>query len=266
MLPRLTRKLIADGRRVLVVWSVAVALFSLIYMSSFSNFKNDIEQARDAQDRFPGAIASFIGGVADMSVGAGYLQTVVFRFFIPLLVIACAVTWGARVVATPEESGSLDLLLSLPLTRRKFLLERMLAMAIAVTVVSVVVWSITLFMNARLDMGVGFAAVTATCLGLYLVGLCFGTLAITISAFVGHRAFVLGATAGVAFSTYLLRSLAVENDAIKPLRWLSPFHYYLGNDPLFNGFAVGYLLVLAALVALLALLAVVAFVRRDIAT
>lgn len=266
MLPDLTRKTLLDGRRALIGWTTGIGLFTLVYTSSFSSFQGNAQQAKDAQERIPEGLASLMGGVGDLSTGAGYLQTVVFQLFLPLLVIACATAWGNRAVAQVEEAGSLDLLLSVPISRRRFIAERFLALAIGVALVTLVVWLIVLAMNAGLDMGVGFSRITATCLGLFLVGLGFGSLALAVGAFVGRRSVVLSVTGAAALGTYLLRSLSLDHEAIGPLRWLSPFQYYLGGNPLYNGFHPGHLAVLAFLVAALAAVAAMVFDRRDIAT
>ncbi|WP_371658307.1 ABC transporter permease [Streptomyces sp. NBC_00280] len=266
MLPSLTSKTLRDSRRGMIGWIAGIGLFTLFYTANFSSFQGKSEEAADAADRIPDGVASVMGGVGDISTGAGYLQTVVFQLFLPLLVICAAVMWGNRAVAHPEESGSIDLLLSIPISRRRFIAERFLAMAIGVVAACTVVWLAVLAMNANLDMGVGFAEITATVLGLILVSLAFGTFALAVSAFVGRKSIVLSVTGVVALGTYLLRSYSVDHEAVRPLRWISPFQYYLGNNPLQNGFHAGYVLVLVLFVAVLALVAVTAFDRRDVGT
>lgn len=264
MSPDVMSKTLRDGRRGLLGWLVGVGLFTLIYSSSFSSFQDNQKEAASAKDRIPEGLASLMGGVGDLSTGAGYLQTVVFQLFLPLLVICAAVMWGNRAIAHPEESGSLDLLLSIPISRRRFVTERFLAMAVGTVAACVVVWLVLLGMNAKLGMDVGFDRLTAATTGLLLTCLVFGTFALAVSAFVGRRAVVLSVTGVVALGMYLLRSFSLDHEAIAPLRWLSPFHYYLGNDPLHHGFHLGHLAVLAAMTAVLAAVAVVAFERRDV--
>lgn len=266
LLPSLTRKTLRDGRRALIGWTVGTGLFVLIYATSFSSFQENPQSAQDTTERIPGGVASLVGGVGDLSSGAGFLQAVVFQLFAPLLVVACAIAWGNTAVANPEESGSLDLWMSLPTSRRRFLAERAAAVGIAVLTVGLVVYLVVLGNNYALDMDVGFAEITAACLGLLLVGLVFAALALAVSAFVGRRAIVLTVAGVVAVVTYLLRTLGIEYEAIEPLRWLSPFQYYLGAEPLQNGFAWGHLTVLAALAAALTAIALAAFDRRDLGT
>jgi ABC-2 type transport system permease protein len=92
----------------------------------------------------------------------------------------------------------------------------------------------------------------------------FGSLALAVSAFAGRRPVVLATTGSITLASYLLHALGNQLDAVRPLRWLSPFRYYLGADPLHTGFHHGYLLVLAGITVILVGVAVVAFERRDL--
>ena len=52
--------------------------------------------------------------------------------------------------------------------------------------------------------------------------------------------------------------------ALDWLKYLSPFYYYAGNDPLAEGVDLGHLLVLAVVSAVLTAVAVVTIDRRDL--
>ncbi|MEO3926814.1 ABC transporter permease subunit [Micromonosporaceae bacterium B7E4] len=264
MIPSLIRKTLRDYRRSMIGWMIGIGAFVTIYVSSWSQFDSDPAAAESAANRIPQGMQTALG-FQDLSSGAGYLQAVIYTVFVPLLLIMAATTFGTRAIAGPEDAGVLDLLLANPVSRPRFVLQRFAALTAAVVAVGAVVWVLVLVLAAALDMDVAASRISAASLGLLLVGLCFGTLALTVSAFAGRRPIVLATTGSVALATYLLHTLGNQFDVIRPLRWLSPFHYYLGADPLHTGFHVGYLAVLAGVSVLLVAVAAVAFERRDLA-
>ena len=69
---------------------------------------------------------------------------------------------------------------------------------------------------------------------------------------------------GAALFFHLFNSLGALNDGLADLGWLTPFSYYLGNDPLNNGIDWVDAAVLATLSAILIGLSFVLFQRRDI--
>ena len=64
---------------------------------------------------------------------------------------------------------------------------------------------------------------------------------------------------------YLVNALRPAADILEPARFVTPFYYYIGADPLSNGLDPAHAAVLAVATVLLFLVAVVTFERRDIA-
>ena len=70
----------------------------------------------------------------------------------------------------------------------------------------------------------------------------------------------MGATLGFHILTYLARL----NESLTDLARLSPFHYYLGSDPLNNGVDRGDAVLVVTLSVVLIGLSLTLFQRRDI--
>ena len=73
-----------------------------------------------------------------------------------------------------------------------------------------------------------------------------------------------GGAAGFAVLGFLINGFAPLVDGIHWLKYLSPFYYYAGHDPLASGVDVGDLAVLVAASLVLTALAVAGFRRRDL--
>jgi ABC-2 type transport system permease protein len=260
-MPSLVRRTLREYRRAVIGWAVGVAAFVAIYVGYYAQIKNNPTLLK--QDSVPKGMRDFIG-VADFTSAVGYLEGSVYGLLGPLLLIMFAAILGTRGVAGPEESGVLDLLMSNPIGRRRFVVERFSAFAALVIAVCLVPWVLVLIYDNSLNMGISAANVSAASLGLMLLALCFGTLAFAVGAATGNRSTALAVTGAAAVVSYLIRSLGNISGAIRPLRWISPFHYYLGGNPLQSGFQVGYLLVLVVIVAALAVVGLFTFERRDL--
>jgi ABC-2 type transport system permease protein len=158
----------------------------------------------------------------------------------------------------------MDLFLANPISRRGFVAQRAAALVAVVTGLGLVLWFVPLVLSQAIGMGVSAANVSAAGVGLLLLGLFCGMLALAVGAYTGRRASALGVAGAVAVAGYVVHGLSENVSWLGPWRWISPFHYYLDADPLHRGFNVGYLLVLVAASAVLLVAALVTFDRRDV--
>jgi ABC-2 type transport system permease protein len=260
MLPALVRKTWRDDRRALIGWTAGVAAFTAIYTSFYSQFQGAAELKQDA---LPQGMLDFLG-IQDMLSPAGYLQATVFSLIGPLLVLMCGVTLTARTIARPEEDGGMELLLVIPLSRRVFAVQRLAATGVALTVVAAVPWILLSVIVPAIGMDISLSNVAAACAGLVALVWCFAGIAFLTGAATGRRGHVLAITGVLGVATYMANAIAGISDSLSWLKWLSPFHYFIGTDPLHTGWHPVELLVLVAVGAVTAIAGVMLFDRRDV--
>jgi ABC-2 type transport system permease protein len=252
-------KTLWDNRRVLVVWAIATSLLAMMYAGFYPQL------TENSTANIPEALEGF--NLNDVSSAAGYLQGSVFGLLVPLLVTFYGAATGARMISADEESGHLDLLLAHPLSRTRMVMQRFAALATGAVAIAAVVLLAMLAIrgSAELD-SVSVGEFTAQCLNLALLAITFGALATSIGAALGKgRAIVFGATAGTGVLAYAVNGFAPQIHA-DWLQKLTPFHYYIGVEPLKNGFQPADTAVLFALSAVLVTVGVWRFNRRDLAT
>ncbi|GGZ20121.1 ABC transporter permease subunit [Streptomyces poonensis] len=250
-------KTLFDNRRILAVWALATGLLAMAYAGFYPQL------TADASDSVPEAMRGF--GFDDLTSAAGYLQGAVFGLLVPLLVTFYGAATGARMISADEESGYLDLLLAHPVSRTRLLLHRIAALATGAVLIAAVVLGALLAVrtSAELD-SISAAGFTAQAVNLALLALVFGALATGIGAATGKgRATVFGVTAGTGVLAYAFHGFAPQIGA-DWLRHLTPFHYYIGGEPLKNGFQLADAGVLTATSAVLIGLGAWRFDRRDI--
>ncbi len=259
MLPALVRKTWRDDRRAIIGWSVGVAAFTTIYTAFYPQFQGAAELKNNA---LPEDMLEFLG-IQDMTSGVGYLQATIYSLIGPLLVIMAGITLAVRTIARPEEDGGMELLLANPLTRKAFAAQRLTATLAAVTAIAAIPWLLVAILAPATGMAVPQSNIAATSAGLILLVWCFTGIAFLIGAITGRRGHVLAITGTLAVTTYLAEAISGLIDGAGWLRWLSPFHYFIGTDPLRTGWHVGPLALLAV-AAGTAVAGIIAFDRRDV--
>ncbi|MEV6927619.1 ABC transporter permease subunit [Dactylosporangium sp. NPDC051485] len=246
-----------NNRRIFTVWAVATGLLAMMYASFYPQI------SADAMTNVPEAMQGF--GFNDTATAAGYLQGAVFGLLVPLLATFYGAATGARMISADEESGYLDLLLAYPLGRTRLLLHRYAALATGATAIAATVLGAVLAVRSTANLDtITVSGFTAQALHLTLLGLWFGALATAIGAATGQgRATVFGITAGIGVATYALHGFAPQIGA-EWLRYLTPFHYYIGGEPLRNGFLPTDAAVLAATTIILLAAGAWRLGRRDL--
>jgi ABC-2 type transport system permease protein len=258
-------KSLRDYRRALIWWMLGISAFLTVYLSIYENVRQDPATFNaQAMAKVPGALRDLMGGLGDLSIGAGYLQSVVYQLFVPMLFIVCATLLANRAIAQPEETGTLELVVTLPVDRKRLVLQRFSALVVALLAVAVVTLAVVWAVGESVQIGVPFDRLLAAQTGVFLLGLFAGTVALTVGAATGRKV-IASAVVGVwIVAGYMVVTVGRSVDAISWLKWLSPFHYYAEGRPLYEGLPVGDYLVLAGATAVLVLTAVLAFDRRDV--
>jgi ABC-2 type transport system permease protein len=172
---------------------------------------------------------------------------------------------GARAVAGDEEAGTLDLVLAHPVSRRGLALRRLGAALTGMAVLAVVLFALMVALRAPFELeAVSISGLLAINIQLALFGATFGALAFAVGAATGRRAAALGVSAGTAVLAYLANSVFPQVAALEWTRTLSPFHWYLGGDPLTDGLQWPGTLALTGTTLVLATAGTYLFTRRDL--
>jgi ABC-2 type transport system permease protein len=212
-------------------------------------------------DAFPESMLAFFGG-GNLSTPEGFYQIESFGLVAPIAIMVVTITLGAKALAGEEADRTMGLLLAQPVSRSRVLAEKMFTMVLFGVLVAVVTFTGVVAGNALGSMGMDIGHIAAACVQLALVGLLFGALALLMSAATGLVSVAVWVPVAAALAGHVVNAMAELQGAA----WgtVSPFHYYLGSDPLTSGMAWGDAAVLAALTVVLLGLAFPAFARRDL--
>lgn len=257
-------KTLRDQRKSLSWWTLGFVGTVLLYTAFWPSIRENGAQLTKYVENMPEFVRNMIGGV-DYATPEGYIQSEVFSFLGPILLLVYAIGAGSRAIAGEEEAGSLDLLLSVPVRRRRVLLDKFWAMLAATFWLTLAMWLALLAFGPVFDLRPGLEGFTAASANLFLLAAAFGTVALAVGAVTGSKGLAVGVPSGVALITFILNTLAPSVDWLEPYRVLSPFYYYSGGNPILNGLDPWHASVLGAITVVALGFALWAFERRDLA-
>lgn len=255
-------KTLRDQQRGLIGWSLGTALTVVIMAAIWPSF-SDIDISV-LMEQYPEALKEAFN-ITDMGTGTGYLNGELFSLMVPAIFIIFAVGRGARLIAGEEEDGTLDLLATMPISRRRILLEKAGALCLEVAALAVVllvsVWLGGLVFG--LDIPLLHAAIGAVT--MFFIGVEFGLISLALGAATGRQGLTVGISAALAGLAYLLYLMAQLVDGLRPLRYASPFYQAISEGPIGPNLPPITLATIAVGGVALAA-SVVVFDRRDLAS
>lgn len=244
-------------------WGLGLTVYGLLTLTFYPSVQASAEPLLEYMENLPAGMRAFLGSIEAFTSPGGFLELEFLNYYILLLGIY-AIIAGGTVVAGEEEAGTLDLLLALPLSRPRVLLERWAGLALSLVSAAVVLflgmWASAVLVGYPLGSRDMAVAVFGGLPGVIFIL----SLTVLLSALLRRRRQAGLVAAGWAVGSFLLTGLGRVSESIEPYRPLSYLTYF--EAPLTRGvdWAAGALVLAAALVMVLA--AALAFRRRDILT
>jgi ABC-2 type transport system permease protein len=255
-------KTLRDLRKGFIGWTIGtVALVGFVVLSW--PFIRDIDMS--FLDQYPAEVRELFNFDA-INTGPGYLNSQLFTSMLPIMFIVYGIGAGARLLAREEETRTMDVLLSTPLSRTRLMLDKAAGAATGLMALGVVVFASIWAMAGLADMGVSARYAAGASLAMVLLGLLYGAIAYSVTALTGKRSMAIAVSVSLAVAGYVFYLMAALVDGLEGWKWITPFHHAIGVGPAIDGSAgipLGYSwLALAAIVVVIAVRP--AFCRRDI--
>jgi len=251
----------ASDHQGLLVATGAIMFYMSLLIGIFWRFLP--ESIFAALENFPDAIIAMVGG-ANMASAEGWFQAEIFSLTAPVAGFALTIVMGSKALAGEESNHTMDLLLSNPVRRSRIILEKtgaMAAYALLLGLMTLVGAWLGAFLGGAEVSWTGFVA---TSLLFSLLSMVMGGVALMLSAATGSTRLANYGAVGVAIVSYFVFSFLPLSERLADWARLSPFHYYLGSNPLVDGLDWAHAGILAGLVVLLVGLSIPLFQRRDV--
>ena len=215
--------------------------------------------------KLPAAVEAFFGGDLSIATGAGFMSAEFFSW-VPILLIVYAVIQGTGAIAGEESSGTMDLLLAQPLGRRSLVLQKIAAACVGSVLIVAIGWLGFLVSVPFVDIGVPLTDTAVACANMLPITLLFFSMSLWLGAVMPNRSTASGAVIGLATAAYFINTLANGVEALRNLRYGTPFYYYGAGLPLVDGIDWPHVGLLLGVSALLMLLTLRTFGQRDVTT
>jgi ABC-type transport system involved in multi-copper enzyme maturation permease subunit len=229
LLPALMRRSATQARFVLLGSLGLLAGLQVVIVGQASALEEAHGFSRMA-DLVPAFLQRGLGNKSFLLVT--FKGTVAFGYFHPVVatLIAVLAIYFVTEPAHEVESGLVDVTLARSVPRH-VLVTRSLLLATAAVAVAVLLMAAGTRLGLRLfgspEFDAPSAAVTARLL-LHLAGvaLCFAGFGLAVAAGARRWSTAFTAAALTAVLMYLVDFLAIGWPVLRPLSWISPFHYY----------------------------------------
>jgi len=207
-------------------WSIGVAAFIAINLAFYPSFKDQAAELEKSFEQIPDSARALFSDTGDFLSPTGYLSSQVYYLMLPMLTGILAISLGSSLIAREEQSGTIELLLSRPISRTKLLIAKGLVGVKITAIVSLVACLVTVGLAKLVELPVPLGRIALASLVCYLLSLTFGMVAFVITMLGKARVASIGLATLFALGGYIIASLQSAADWLKYPAKIFPFDYY----------------------------------------
>lgn len=248
------KKALRDSRRTILWLSVGFGIYALLIMSFYPSIVEQGDEFDELMESYPEEMMTmFIGETEDISISepGNYVQ-IEFATWMVLIIGAMLIYQTFNSIINAERDGTLDVMLSLPVSRRSYMVGRFVNSAILVlSVLSTcfIAFALATLIWEEFDVSIGNLA--AAMYGAFFLLMVFASFGYMLNALVLSGKRYAGAVAYLfLIGSYLLHSLSGAVSEIKDIRALFVFDYYNAGTVIRDGLEITNILVLTIVAAI----------------
>lgn len=247
-------------------WGVGLGILMFVVVAAFETAIGGMPPATKAEFLLAFQSVGWLWDYPKAVVSTGGYATAKYSILLTLVSI-WGILAGTRILRGQEETGQLDMLLSLPRSRARVVVEKLGALLVALLLIGAIIGLFAYGGTAKVT-GIKFSFADALLEGLMvsLLAASFAGLSVLVSQFTRRRATAAGITGALFALAVVLNSVSLISPAYDWVGKLSPVYYFRISKPLVEDYgmnwgAAGVLLVLALVFAGVG---TALFLRRDV--
>ena len=243
-------------------WTIGLVTYCLLMAALFPSILDMGEEMEVMLQGYPEEFMAFFPSMGDFTSPIGFFDTY-FSSMMHFIIGIFASGAAASLLVREEEEGTLDLVISYPISRSALFWGRYLAFLAALAIILIGCWLGWALPAQSVGFDLSYLDLLMPMVPLFAVLALFGGLALLLSLVLPSSRLAGGLSGGLLVGNFLLVGLSNINDDLKPFFELTPLNFYQGaqiiNDPNWGWIAglIGVGLVFTAAAWLI-------FLRRDI--
>lgn len=245
-------------------WCIGIVAFITINLAFYPSFRDQAAQAEQAFSQIPDSAMAFFSDTGDFLSPTGYLSSQIFYLMLPLLLGTLAISLGSSLLAREEKEGTIELLLSRPVSRGSLIVGKLSAGIIILTIVGTVAALVTAGLSKLVKLAVPTKGILLASIAAVLLAMSFGIIAFLITALGKARIASVGIATLFALGGYILASLVDIADWLKWPAKIFPFNYYKPAEILSGSYDWTHIIYIVAIICLATAGSLIAFRRRDL--
>lgn len=250
-------KSLRDLRWQVLWYGAGLALLAALVVFIYPSYSEQLQNFE-----IPEALKGFLGD-AGYTTPEGFLSAEFFSFA-PAVLIIFAIMSATNALGGEEANGTLELLLAQPVSRVRVMIEKMASLVLATVGILLITMAGWLVSVPVIELDISYADLLLATIAIAPLVFAFQAIALWATAALPDRKLATGLVTLLAVASYLAAYLAAVVDVLRPLRWVSLFHYHDGTNALTHGANLDGNAVLLGVTALFSLLAIWAFTQREI--
>jgi ABC-2 type transport system permease protein len=244
----------------MVGWGIGLILFGALYIGIYPEMGDQMADLADL------SIYQAMG--MDLSSFAGFIASVVLQF-LPLLLGIYAITTSTGALAGEEDSGTLELVLAMPLKRWQIVTVKAVAIALVAFLILVIAGLgnglVLEAVRSAVAVDVTFAQLLGAILNGWPITLAFIMLGLFLGAYLPNRRTAALTLTVIFVASFFGNTLAGMVDSLEFVRPFSLFYYLDTSAAVFTaGVAAGDVALLLGVSAVFFALTLLAFQRRNV--
>ncbi len=252
------RHLLWVDRRTPLTWGGGLGAMSALIAAMWPSIEGSIQTI---MREYPAALKTAFD-IGELDSLAAYVNAEMLSLIVPLAVAFLAVRCVVGATAGAEERGHLDVLLTLPLSRRALLCAAVVSTGLLCAAVLAIAWAMTCVAGAIAGAPVSVGPLGAGFADVWPLAMAFAGLAALVVGLTSRAAVATGVAVGTAVAMYVVDLVGKLAPALDPVRVVSAFRLY--GHAVQDGLRPGHVAVLVTAAVVLAAAGAILLDRRDL--